>query len=117
MSDETFYNAMHIGVGDEHLYPAMPYPAYTKVTRDDVMAIRAWLNTVPPVTTSVHANMLPFPFNIRAGMFGWNKLFFTAGDWQDQPDKSAEWNRGGLSGGGPRPLRHLPHAEERARRR
>ena len=52
-SNDKFYNAMHNGVGDAHLYPAMPYPSYTKVTRDDVMAIRAYLNTVQPVTNSV----------------------------------------------------------------
>jgi mono/diheme cytochrome c family protein len=94
-SDEKFYNAMHIGVGDAHLYPAMPYPAYTKVTRDDVMAIRAYLYTVQPVANSVRANLLPFPFNVRAGMIGWDDLFFKAGDWQNRADKSAEWNHGG----------------------
>ena len=95
MSDETFYNAMHDGISDVHLYPAMPYPYYTKVRRADVMAIRAWLNTVQPVVNKVHSNTLPFPFNIRASMRGWNALFFTAGEWRDQPGKSAEWNRGG----------------------
>ena len=94
-SNEKFYNAMHIGVGDAHLYPAMPYPAYTKVTRDDVMAIRAYLNTVQPVQNNVRANLLPFPFNVRAGMIGWDDLFFKAGDWQNRADKSAEWNHGG----------------------
>jgi mono/diheme cytochrome c family protein len=94
-SDETFYNAMHIGVSNVHLYPAMPYPYYTKASREDIMAIRAWLNTVPPVANRVVANTLPFPFNVRAAMIGWDELFFTAGDWQDHSDKSAEWNRGG----------------------
>jgi mono/diheme cytochrome c family protein len=94
-SDRQFYDAMHIGVSDVHLYPAMPYPYYTKVTRDDVMAVRAFLNTVPPVTNRVHANTLPFPFNIRTAMIGWDDLFFKAGDWQDRADKPADWNRGG----------------------
>lgn len=95
MSDEQFYNAMHTGVSDKHLYPVMPYPYYTKVTREDVTAIRAWLDTVPPVVNRVHADTLPFPLNIRAGLIGWNALYFTAGEWQNRPDKSAEWNRGG----------------------
>ena len=94
-SDDTFYSAMHKGVSDVHLYPAMPYPYYTKASREDVMAIRAWLNTVPPVVNEVHSNTLPFPFNVRATMIGWNELFFTPGDWHDRTDKSAEWNRGG----------------------
>jgi mono/diheme cytochrome c family protein len=28
-------------------------------------------------------------------MIGWDKLFFTPGEWRDQLGKSAEWNRGG----------------------
>ena len=94
-SDEKFYNSMHIGVSSVHLYPAMPYQYYTKVTRQDVMAIRAWLNTVPAVGNAVHSNTLTFPFNIRATMIGWDELFFHPGEWRDQPGKSAEWNRGG----------------------
>jgi mono/diheme cytochrome c family protein len=95
MSDETFYNAMHNGITHERLYPAMPFPYYTKVARADVTAIRAWLSTVQPVANRVHSNTLPFPFNIRTSMLGWDKLFFEPGEWQDQPNKSAEWNRGG----------------------
>lgn len=95
-SDEKFYHAMHDGVsGDTHLYPAMPYPYYTKVSRQDVSAIRAWLSTIEPVSNHVVSNQLPFPFDVRANMVGWNTLFFTSGDWQDHRDKSAEWNRGG----------------------
>ncbi len=94
-SDEEFYNAMHNGISDVHLYPAMPYPYYTKATREDVAAIRIWLKTVPPVVNPVNTNTLPFPFNIRASMVFWNALFFKAGDWQNRPDKPADWNRGG----------------------
>lgn len=95
MSDETFNDAMQNGISDVHLYPAMPFPYYTKVRRSDVTAIRAWLNTVQPVVNKVHSDTLPFPFNIRASMIGWDKLFFTPGEWRDQPGKSAAWNRGG----------------------
>jgi mono/diheme cytochrome c family protein len=92
--DDTFYNAMHEGFSDQPLYPAMPYPYYTKVTRADVTAIRAYLNTVAPVANDVQSNQLPFPFSIRASMRVWNALFFRKGEWQPDPGKSAEWNRG-----------------------
>jgi mono/diheme cytochrome c family protein len=95
-SDDKFYRAMHDGMsGDEHLYPAMPYPYYTKVTRQDVLAIRAYLKTLEPVRNVVHANQLHFPFDVRASMIGWNSLFFKSGEWQNRADKSADWNRGG----------------------
>jgi mono/diheme cytochrome c family protein len=40
----------------------MPYPAYTKLSDDDVLAIRAYLGTVAPVRNEVNPNRLPFPF-------------------------------------------------------
>jgi mono/diheme cytochrome c family protein len=95
-TEAQFYAALHDGIAPRgHLYPAMPYVYYSKATRADVAAIRAWLGTLPPVVNKVMPNQLPFPFNIRASMAGWDTLFFKAGTWQDRPDKSAEWNRGG----------------------
>lgn len=95
-TDDEFVNAMTKGTGRHggHLYPAMPYTYYTKVTRDDALAIRAYLNTLPAVRNPVIADQLPFPFNIRASMIGWDMLFFSPGAFQPVADKSAQWNRG-----------------------
>jgi mono/diheme cytochrome c family protein len=83
------------------LYPAMPYNAYTKMSRGDVLAIRAYLNTVTPVRNAVVADTLPFPFNIRAAMRIWNALYFTEGEYQRDPHQSDEWNRGAFLVQGP----------------
>jgi mono/diheme cytochrome c family protein len=72
----------------------MPYNYYTKVTREDALAIRAYLNTVPAVQNAVNPNQLPFPLDIRASMLVWNRVFFTPGTFRPDPNKSAEWNRG-----------------------
>jgi mono/diheme cytochrome c family protein len=95
-SDDDFVRAMQTGVAPDgtHLYPAMPYPAFTHVTRDDLLALRAYLATVDPVSDAVETNRLPFPFNIRALMIGWNLLNFTAGEYQPDPAKPDLWNRG-----------------------
>src|SRR4029077_13338311 len=95
-TDDEFVNALTKGTGrnGERLYPAMPYTYYTKLTRDDALAIRAYFNTFPAVRNPVNPNQLPFPFNIRASLIGWNTLFFTPGTFQPNPNKSAEWNRG-----------------------
>jgi mono/diheme cytochrome c family protein len=95
-TDEEFIGALTKGTGRNgtHLYPAMPYTYYTKVTRDDALAIRAYLDTVPAVQNSVVANQLPFPLNIRAAMKVWNQLYFKPGTFQPDPDKSEAWNRG-----------------------
>lgn len=95
-TDDQFVNAVQNGIGHGgiHLYPAMPYPYYTKMTREDVIAIRAYLDTVQPVRNLVQANQLPFPFNQRETMIGWNELYFTSGEFKSDPSKSSEWNRG-----------------------
>jgi mono/diheme cytochrome c family protein len=95
-TDQEFIDAMTKGTGRNgtHLYPAMPYNYYTRVTRDDVLAIRAYLSTVPAVQNSVQPNQLPFPLNIRMSTIAWNMLFFTPGEFQPDANKSAEWNRG-----------------------
>jgi len=95
-TDDEFVHAMQDGTGQggEHLYPAMPYTYYTRTTREDVLAIRAYLETVEPVHNEVKANQLPFPFDVRASMAGWNELYFKRGTFRPVAGKSDEWNRG-----------------------
>ena len=102
-SDDAFDAAIRKGLrrNGSRLYPAMPYTAYTKMSREDVLAIRAYLNTVTPVRNAVDANALPFPFNIRASMRVWNMLYFNQGDYKPDAKKPAEWNRGAFLVDGP----------------
>jgi mono/diheme cytochrome c family protein len=95
-TDEAFVRALREGTGDhgQLLYPAMPYPYYTKVTEGDALAIRAYLNTVKPIHNAVVSNKLPFPFDVREGMAAWNALYFRSGEFKPDPTKSADWNRG-----------------------
>jgi mono/diheme cytochrome c family protein len=95
-TDDQFVAAVRNGIGRDgaNLYPAMPYTYYTRATRNDILAIRAYLATVPAVKNEVHSNELPFPFNIRTGMTGWNELFFNPGPFKPVAGKGALWNRG-----------------------
>jgi mono/diheme cytochrome c family protein len=102
-TDDQFDNAVRKGIGrnGERLYPAMPFNAYTKMSRENVLAIRAYLNTVTAVYNPVVANTLPFPFNIRTSMRVWDSLYFREGEYVSDPHKSAEWNRGAFLVDGP----------------
>jgi mono/diheme cytochrome c family protein len=95
-TDDEFVNALTNGIGrhGERLYPAMPYTYYTRLTRDDALAIRAYLDSVPAVHNPVKADQLPFPLSIRASMRVWDKLNFKPGPFEPDPNKSAAWNRG-----------------------
>lgn len=102
-TDDQFDAALRKGVGRNgvHLYPAMPYNAYTRMSRDDVLAIRAYLGSLDPVRHPRDPNTLSFPFNVRTLMAVWNKLYFTAGEYSPDPTRSAEWNRGKFIVDGP----------------
>src|SRR5690349_17314742 len=95
-SDDQFYRAMHEGISanGKHLYPAFPYPWFTKLTRDDVDAIHAFLKSLPPVRNKEPQNKLPWPLSYREVMKGWNELYFKPGTFVANAQKSAEWNRG-----------------------
>lgn len=96
-SDDDFTRALRYGVAPDgsRYYPAFPYPNFTKMIRDDVLAIRAYLATLPPVRSRPPPPQLRWPLNYRVLMRGWNFLFFRPGIFQPNQRKSAEWNRGG----------------------
>lgn len=83
-----------IGHGGTRLYPAMPYPAYSKMTEPDIDDLWAYLKTVEPVSNKVIANQLPFPFNVRLGMLAWNILNFDGKPFAAEASRSEAWNRG-----------------------
>ncbi|ASG25117.1 c-type cytochrome [Nitrospirillum viridazoti] len=101
-SADDFYRALHEGKApDGHLYPAFPYNYYTRIGRADSDALFAYLRSLPPSPNRSPRNDLPFPFNIRALMMGWNLLFLDVGEYKPDPAKSAAWNRGAYLVEGP----------------
>jgi mono/diheme cytochrome c family protein len=95
-TDDEFLSALREGRGHGgiRLYPAMPYPAYTKMTSEDALAIRLYLETIDPAPDKIKANQLPFPFDVRSTMIVWNAINFTPGRAAPDPSKTAQWNRG-----------------------
>jgi mono/diheme cytochrome c family protein len=95
-SFDDFQNAMSKGHGldGKRLYGAMPFTAYTKVTREDNQAIWAYLKTVDASDNQVETNQLPFPFSVRTSLIGWNLINFKEGEFKANPQKSEQWNRG-----------------------
>lgn len=104
-TDDEFDTAVRHGRtrNGAYLYPAMPFPYYARMSRDDVEAIRAYLNTVTAVHNDIRGNQnqLPFPLNIRTAMTVWDRLYFKPGKFQAHADKSEEWNRGAYLVQGP----------------
>ena len=95
-SDQDFRRALREGVAPNgsRYYPAFPYPYFTRLTRDDIQAIRAYLATLTPVHNSAPPPALRWPLNYRVLMRGWDWLFFKPGILMPDQQKSTEWNRG-----------------------
>lgn len=95
-SFEDFWQALHSGIGRqrEPLYPAFPYTSYTRLTRDDALAIYAYLQSLPPVRRADTPNELAFPYSVRRLLLAWRALYFREGTYQPDPKRTAQWNRG-----------------------
>jgi fructose 5-dehydrogenase cytochrome subunit len=96
-TEAQFARAIRNGVRADgaHLYPAMPYTSYAQITDEDVHALYAFfMHGVAPVDGQIAATRLPFPFDIRLMMLGWNFLFLDDARFTPDPSRGAEWNRG-----------------------
>ena len=93
---EAFRRAMREGVSRDghHLYPALPYEHFARVTDADLDALYAFLMTRTPVNAPPQTNRLIPPLGFRPLLAGWKLLFLRQGVWQPDPKRSAEWNRG-----------------------
>lgn len=90
-----FATAVTQGVDKEgrHLYPALPYAAYNKMTPQDVADLWAFMQGLPASATPNQPHKLGFPFNIRRSLGIWKRMFVST-DWVIKGDLSPEQIRG-----------------------
>lgn len=102
-SRDDFWRAMHEGIAPDgsRLYPAFPYPHFSKMPRDEVDAIYDYLSTLPRVKKVKPENELPWPLSWRLSLAGWRLLFFEPEPFRPDPEKSDAWNRGAYLVEGP----------------
>ncbi len=95
-SDEDFIRAMHDGINPDgqYYYPVFPYTYFTKISHDDLLAIRAYLAVLPAVHQENKKNDVPWPFSWRFLQLGWRILFFHPKDFKFDPEHTTAWNRG-----------------------
>lgn len=95
-SENDFMRAMTEGVAPDgsHYYPAFPYTSYSRMNRQDLRALKAYLDTVTPVKSATPDHELEFPFNIRPLLGMWKWMSFEPESLEVVRQKSAAWNRG-----------------------
>jgi len=99
-----FKRALRDGIArDGHrLYPAMPYPSFSKMTDADIADLYAYfMKGVRPVKLRPPQTKLSFPFNQRWAMALWDLLLAPHKVWQPQTGQDALWNRGAYLVEGP----------------
>ena len=91
-----FVNAMHLGVSPDnrHFYPAFPYTSYTHMSFEDLMDLKAYLDTLPAAQTPNQHHELKFPWSIRAGIGLWKLLNLDSTPVVPVPDDDATLVRG-----------------------
>ncbi|MDI4658077.1 c-type cytochrome [Xanthobacter autotrophicus] len=93
----AFDRAMREGVTADgtHMYPAMPYPSYAKVTPDDMYALFVYLmKGVAPATNANRPSEIGFPFNQRWSLAFWDAVFLDSNPFMADAGKNEVWNRG-----------------------
>jgi cytochrome c5 len=104
-SEEDFVTAMREGIrpDDGYYFPVFPYNYFNKMSREDILAIKAYLDRIPSVKQVNKPPQMKWPFNYRWLQFGWRLLYFDfdKGQYSPDPEKSERWNRGAFIVEGP----------------
>ena len=89
-SSLDFVNAMQQGVSPDgrHYYPSFPYTSYAKMPVEDVLDLRAFLETLPAVEGTTPDHPIEFPWALRRGLGAWKRLYLDRGQvaYLDSPD-------------------------------
>ena len=107
-SDDEFVDAFWEGVSPDgdHYFPSFPYTAYTGATRDDLLAIKAYLFSLEPVSNAAPDHDLAWYMSTRLAAGGWKALNFEPARFVPDPAQDDQWNRGAYL------VRHLGHCGE-----
>lgn len=107
-SDADFLRAMREGVRPDgaHYFPTFPYTAYAGMADDDVLAIKAYLFSLPPIRQRNRNHELPWYLASRWAAGAWKMLFFNSEPFKPDASRPATWNRGAYL------VRHLGHCGE-----
>jgi alcohol dehydrogenase (quinone), cytochrome c subunit len=92
-----FVNVMRLGVAKDghHLYPAMPYTSFARLSHEDLSALYAYfIQGIEPVHNLNRMTHLHWPLSVRSLITVWNWLYLKKGENAAAPDKSTLWNRG-----------------------
>ncbi len=83
-----------VGPGGLHFYPVFPYPSYAGMRDEDVLALQAYLESVPAAAKRNRPHELPWFLRFRIANRLWKLMFHSPRPFPERTDKSRQWNRG-----------------------
>ena len=91
-----FVNAMQRGVSPQgkHYYPAFPYTSYARMRIEDILDLKAYLDSFPPLENKVAGHDLRFPFSIRRGVGFWKRRYLDPDPVVEADSQGVQFERG-----------------------
>lgn len=98
-----FVTAMKDGTSPDgrHYYPAFPYASYQRMRTEDLIDLKAYLDTLPVAKNVVAGPDLAFPYNFRRGLGLWKLLYLDGKPYTPNPGYSEQAQAGGYLVEGP----------------
>jgi mono/diheme cytochrome c family protein len=95
-SEIDFVNAMARGIAPDgrHYFPAFPYMAYRAMRLSDLLDLRAYLMSLPAVSSPRREADVPLVALARRGVGLWQRLAFRQRPWRPGAAGSPSWKRG-----------------------
>jgi mono/diheme cytochrome c family protein len=95
-SEIDFVNAMARGLAPDgrHYFPAFPYMAYRAMRLSDLLDLRAYLMSLPAVSSPRREADVPLVPLARRGVALWQRLAFRQRPHSPDSSRSATWERG-----------------------
>lgn len=93
-SNAQFLNAVVNGIDRDgnHLYPVMPYTSYGGMKPEDVLDIKAYIETLPQADAVSQEHEISFPFSRQTTITLWKRSHFNVPAYQ--PRENTQMERG-----------------------
>jgi mono/diheme cytochrome c family protein len=94
--DADFIRAMREGLSPDgqHYFPVFPYTSFAGLRDQDLIDLKAYLDSLPAIRRANREPDAVFPFSWRATLGGWKWLNFDPQPITRDADRDQSWNRG-----------------------
>ncbi len=95
-TNEDFVRAMTKGLSPEgdNYFPVFPYTSFHNITQEDLIALKAYLFSLPAVNKKNISHDLILPFGRQTLLTIWKNIVWSPQPFISNPEKTESWNRG-----------------------